>query len=1373
MSVKSTQKGTLVPLVDPVTTPDSRDRVVEAYYGKMGLSLMRDTRRRIHWVCKRTAGKKVLDVGCSQGVVSLLLAREGTQVTGIDASPKSIDEALRLASGQPSHVRERLRFIHADFLSHDFGEEKYATVVMAEVLEHLIQPGRFVQTAWGLLEERGRIVVTVPFGINDFIDHKTTYYLNEPLALVSRFFDVSEIELVGPWLALAGSRKSEPDDGCSSIPIAVLERLEKAFFGMESRLRDEVSSKTERSERLADEQRGLRSEIATLRQTHKDADVARRDLESKIQQVDTELTRSRELLHSERNKHSEQLLHFEQEAKGRAEALLLAEKAAARAEGQLVEMRERIGALQQQLNSDAGHIAELHAQITKADAAVVKTLQERAEAVAGWHRRETDLERQVAEASVFRAALEGAAEGLHRDLEAAVSARRELERRLTALEAEAGRLRGEAEAAAGVRRELERQLGDLGKALEAERSRRSDTETLCTQARERATQLEAELGRKAAECAAIERASGHFDKNPIAPRLNCAQAEAEPKSKRLEQKNKEKPTAQTELQRANSELKRWRSRSEALEEELEAVIDALKLEIRRQKQTAQRPTDQHQTLSFLLGHMLIGSTKSGSDFVRLPRNLWGWRKEVLRRRAARQSPPNQALAEANSDSGSSTDALVSRQVARANRSGSLDRAPRQCGPQLRLGAGRRVELTTLGCDVRVVGLREGELRLSGRIYAVRGERPRTALIRFEIDGEVLDHSLARRTGVPYSERLGLYQYLPTDRGAADWAIVFRVPPAASEISLSFLSWFSDFPISIGAEVLCQQGMPGATPLLSPQPMMRGEGAHREQESWTEESDERQQDAGEVSKGRAATTISTPSQPPTTPKETGILGWPTRRQPQAGSRKKPRVLAVVDEFTQACLSPDCDLIQPRPDNWEALMDRDAPELVFIESAWKGNGGSWQYRVGQYGYCPGPELDELVKEAKRRHVPVVFWNKEDPVHHQRFKRAALLADLVLTTDEQMVPAYERELGPGRAHVLPFAAQPSLHSPAALDGRLRKSCFAGSWYGNRHELRADSMRWLLAAARESGLDIFDRNFGQNINQFPEELRPHVLGGLEYTALCRKYREYRVFLNVNSVSTSPSMFSRRVYELLACGTPVLSTHATGIELQLGKGTVRFVNNSREVTLELERLFNDNDAWRNQSLRGVRAVFSKHTYAHRLARICTLVGLDQYAAAAPKVLMVASVSRHHDIEALAEFRQQQSWQGFRIVALSANADWRKTLEASDIRAFEGAAELAAHVARERGAIEYDLVGYLHGGASYGPDYLQDLINAASFAPEHQGWAKSLDGDRYAMGDDYNSCGCLIRGHQALSARFDPSRVGQLDIFCADATGFSPQGRHI
>ncbi|MEX2505188.1 MAG: hypothetical protein WD378_10070, partial [Egicoccus sp.] len=73
-----------------------------------------------------------------------------------------------------------------------------------------------------------------------------------------------------------------------------------------------------------------------------------------------------------------------------------------------------------------------------------------------------------------------------------------------------------------------------------------------------------------------------------------------------------------------------------------------------------------------------------------------------------------------------------------------------------------------------------------------------------------------------------------------------------------------------------------------------------------------------------------------------------KAPRALEVTELRVAAVVDTFTESSFEPDCDLVTFRPDNWHATLADEHPHLLLVESAWKGNGGGWEYQVGSYSY-----------------------------------------------------------------------------------------------------------------------------------------------------------------------------------------------------------------------------------------------------------------------------------------------------------------------------------------------------------------------------------------------------------------------------------------
>ena len=90
---------------------DLHDRVAEVYYGELGGKFQHETRSRIHWVCEKIQGVRVLDVRCSQGVTPILLAREEKIMTGVDASRQAIDEAEEYLANESGSTNENVAFI--------------------------------------------------------------------------------------------------------------------------------------------------------------------------------------------------------------------------------------------------------------------------------------------------------------------------------------------------------------------------------------------------------------------------------------------------------------------------------------------------------------------------------------------------------------------------------------------------------------------------------------------------------------------------------------------------------------------------------------------------------------------------------------------------------------------------------------------------------------------------------------------------------------------------------------------------------------------------------------------------------------------------------------------------------------------------------------------------------------------------------------------------------------------------------------------------------------------------------------------------------------------------------------------------------------
>jgi 2-polyprenyl-3-methyl-5-hydroxy-6-metoxy-1,4-benzoquinol methylase/spore maturation protein CgeB len=324
--------------------------------------------------------------------------------------------------------------------------------------------------------------------------------------------------------------------------------------------------------------------------------------------------------------------------------------------------------------------------------------------------------------------------------------------------------------------------------------------------------------------------------------------------------------------------------------------------------------------------------------------------------------------------------------------------------------------------------------------------------------------------------------------------------------------------------------------------------------------------------------------------------------------RPRALSLLDPFSHACFAPDLTLIPLDREGWKEQLDGGiAYDFFFAESVWRGNDGTWNYCMTKPQSSAGEALQAVLSRCRELGIPSVLWNKEDPANFDVFLEAARRFDIIFTTDANCVPRYRAEVGHDRVHVLPFAAQPHLHNPVLPGDRQPRVAFAGSWNGNKYPARARWLEVLLGAAMSRGvLDIFDRHADEKdaALRFPERFRSAVRGAVPYDEIAeRVYKRYGAMLNVNSVEDSPSMVARRVFELAACGTPLISSPSPALEGAFAD-VVTVVQNESDAGAAIDQALGDELATLRRAVRGVRLVHAQHTYGHRVKTLVGNIGL-------------------------------------------------------------------------------------------------------------------------------------------------------------------------
>ena len=392
-----------------------------------------------------------------------------------------------------------------------------------------------------------------------------------------------------------------------------------------------------------------------------------------------------------------------------------------------------------------------------------------------------------------------------------------------------------------------------------------------------------------------------------------------------------------------------------------------------------------------------------------------------------------------------------------------------------------------------------------------------------------------------------------------------------------------------------------------------------------------------------------------PDPSQFIDFPLLPIPEAGQHGPP-VAAIVDTFTEYALRHEVDLVLMSPIHWRAQMEGRRPVCLFVESAWWGNNGGWRNRIVGYEGTEDNPLRELLAYCRSNGIPTVFWNKEDPPHFDNFIGAAKEFDYVFTSDADCIPRYKEVLGHDRIFALPFAAASRIHNPSREKGwPSYPVCFAGSWVSRRYPERAEALQFLLDPALPKGLHIFDRNltrpeYGPDY-RFPDQYKEAIKGSLTYEEMLTAYRCYDVMLNVNTITGSPTMFARRIFESLACATPVISSESVGMTRMLGEH-VRVSHSAEETASHLQELLGDEEARIREGHLAYRFVHENHTYRHRMNEVFRRVGLDPLGSEQPPVSVLMPTMRPQNVARCLENFTKQTYQNKELILILNNAEF-------------------------------------------------------------------------------------------------------------------------
>ena len=497
--------------------------------------------------------------------------------------------------------------------------------------------------------------------------------------------------------------------------------------------------------------------------------------------------------------------------------------------------------------------------------------------------------------------------------------------------------------------------------------------------------------------------------------------------------------------------------------------------------------------------------------------------------------------------------------------------------------------------------------------------------------------------------------------------------------------------------------------------------------------------------------------------------------KAETLKQLRIACIMDRFSFNCYKPECSLLEITPENWKKEIEDFRPDILFIESAWEGKDRLWCKEIDG---C-SKKLYDLTFYCREKKIPIIFWNKEDPVYTDSFMSAAHLADYVFTVDIDCIEKYKSELKHDKVYHLHFAAQPEIHNPIEKYERKNKFCFAGAYYHRYKERTEVFDRFAEFFEQAEGLEIYDRNLknARPEHKFPSRYKKNIIGNLDQKEIDIAYKGYKYNLNMNSIQQSQTMFARRAFELLASNTVTVGNYSKGLRNYFGDLTV-CTDDVSTLGQSLKQYCSDEMICEKYRLSGLRRVLTEHLYEDRLDYIVQKVFGKSLKKLLPSITIFCEINSKEEMNNIFSTLKRQTYQNYKIIFI---CDEPIACDEYVISRNDAKHLLVEEVAKT------DFIAALNTKDYYGENYFLDLVltmrygdfdavgKATYYSLNEEKIEISGDGGSYKLIDKLSSCRSIVkldlaRGQNVLNILnnvWNSGNMLSIDIFnyCENHSG--------
>lgn len=357
------------------------DRIGRLY---LGLEGDEESRRRavarIEWMLTACTPGRMLDIGCSEGILCILASKRGHEAEGWDINPKSLEAAEEFAAEMLDQTDLAPNFVVKDVFSATELAPRFDNVVLGEVIEHVYEPEAMIRRAVLALRDGGRLIITTPWGHFPAPDHHQTFTLTRFLSILPEVVEWENVDVIDGYIRFAGSRALTPgSDGTADLSkrnfdrfpsSRLLEISERAAIESQRFLRTTLTNRYAMWQTARD---AAEKHHATAQEAERESSRLRTEVERLSAEVAVMASEAGDL-HTETVRLEREVARLTEEtasAASNAEKLRTLEREAVTLRGQLDEAREAARATETALRGQLDEAREnAHASETRLDHAL-------------------------------------------------------------------------------------------------------------------------------------------------------------------------------------------------------------------------------------------------------------------------------------------------------------------------------------------------------------------------------------------------------------------------------------------------------------------------------------------------------------------------------------------------------------------------------------------------------------------------------------------------------------------------------------------------------------------------------------------------------------------------------------------------------------------------------------------------------------------------------------------------------------------------------------------------------------------------------------------------------------------------------------------